>query len=349
MSQPSKPTGYLKAAAKALRLQRASSRPKGSTAKEPSSTAGSSISSAPCTPTRSSFQHSNGRRLSFNPCQYQHSFHSHHYRPECYDSPVLTLQRRRNNSTQNLMSIGLSALSLASAKSSSASSIAASSKHGRRSGAPALFPIVTIHHLQSGSSTCLSRSKSMPSSSRRRKRASHQSIATLQQKETPAKSTWPDDNDAESGMHFSAEHGTSYMGSLGAVGPSSTPPTPAPGTGTQHKAETYSKPSRSHTHSSLNSSRSYGSIFSTTMPLTESNMSIQSHHSETSLLSAVITASGLPSMDVMMDHVDRRVAADCQAQLVENAHVGLVSDQISVVDQDLIIEPCSARVEMWVN
>lgn len=78
-------------------------------------------------------------------------------------------------------------------------------------------------------------------------------------------------------------------------------------------------------------------------------MSIQSHHSEASLLSAVITASGLPSMDMMMDHVDRRVAADSQAQLVENAHVGLVSEQISVVDQDLIIEPCSARIETWVN
>ncbi|KAF9957672.1 hypothetical protein BGZ70_009435 [Mortierella alpina] len=150
-----------------------------------------------------------------------------------------------------------------------------------------------------------------------------------------------DDNNPESGTHFLAEHGNSYRANLGATEPLSASPTPASGT--------HSKPSRSHTHSSLNSSRSYGSVFSTAMPLTESNMSIQSHHSEASLLSAVITASGLPSMDMMMDDVDRRVAADSQAQLVENAHVGLVCEQISVVDQDLIIEPCSARVETWVN
>ncbi|KAG0214950.1 hypothetical protein BGX28_001156 [Mortierella sp. GBA30] len=115
------------------------------------------------------------------------------------------------------------------------------------------------------------------------------------------------------------------------------------------KQGAYSKPSRSHTYSSLNSNSSSRSAFSTAMPLAESNMSIQSHLSEASLLSAVISASGLPTMDVMMDQVDRRVAADSQAQLVENAHVGLVAAQISVVDQDLLLEPCSARIETWVN
>lgn len=53
-------------------------------------------------------------------------------------------------------------------------------------------------------------------------------------------------------------------------------------------------------------------------------------------------------MDVMMDQVDRSIAADSQAQLVENAHVGLVA-YVSVVDRNLLPEPCSAEIETWVS
>ncbi|KAF9136586.1 hypothetical protein BGX30_011047 [Mortierella sp. GBA39] len=107
-----------------------------------------------------------------------------------------------------------------------------------------------------------------------------------------------------------------------------------------------SRPSRSFTSSSLSSSAS--SVFSTAMPLADSRMSIESQQSESSLLSAVISAGGLPSMDVMMDQVDRSIAADSRAQLVENAHVGLVA-YVSVVDRNLLPEPCSAEIETWVS
>ncbi|KAF8944721.1 hypothetical protein BGZ47_003787 [Haplosporangium gracile] len=107
-----------------------------------------------------------------------------------------------------------------------------------------------------------------------------------------------------------------------------------------------SRPSRSFTSSSLSSNTS--SVSSTAMPLADSRMSIESQRSESSLLSAVISAGGLPSMDVMMDQVDRSIAADGQAQLVENAHVGQVA-YISVVDRNLLPEPCSAEIETWVS
>ncbi|KAF9097540.1 hypothetical protein BGX29_008050 [Mortierella sp. GBA35] len=127
-----------------------------------------------------------------------------------------------------------------------------------------------------------------------------------------------------------------------------------------------SRPSRSLTSSSLSSSTSTtttSSVFSTAMPLADSSMSIQSQRSESSLLpsslssssssllSAVISAGGgglFPSMDEMMDQVDRSIAADSQAQLVENAHVGLVAC-VSVVDRNLLAEPCSAEIETWVS
>ncbi|KAF9123906.1 hypothetical protein BGW39_008603 [Mortierella sp. 14UC] len=105
-----------------------------------------------------------------------------------------------------------------------------------------------------------------------------------------------------------------------------------------------SRPSRSFTSSSLSSA---SSVFSTAMPLADSSMSIQSQLSESSLLSAVISAGGLPSMDVMIDQIDRSIAADSQAQLVENAHVGLAC--VSVVDRNLLAEPCSAEIETWVS
>lgn len=107
-----------------------------------------------------------------------------------------------------------------------------------------------------------------------------------------------------------------------------------------------SRPSRSFTSSSLSSNAS--SVFSTAMPLADSRMSIESQRSESSLLSAVISAGGLPSMDVMMDQVDRSIAADSQAQLVENAHVGQVAF-VSVVDRNLLPVPCSAEIETWVS
>ncbi|KAF9998444.1 hypothetical protein BGZ79_007902 [Entomortierella chlamydospora] len=90
------------------------------------------------------------------------------------------------------------------------------------------------------------------------------------------------------------------------------------------------------------------SAFSAGMRLTDSSMSIQSQMSESSILSAVMTASGLPSMEVMKGQVDKSVAADSQAQLMENVHVGVVA-HISFVDNRLIAEPCSAAIETWVN
>ncbi|KAF9926520.1 hypothetical protein FBU30_003923 [Linnemannia zychae] len=116
----------------------------------------------------------------------------------------------------------------------------------------------------------------------------------------------------------------------------------------------YTRPSRSFTSASLtsnvsiNSNTSSGnSIFSTAMPLADSSMSIQSQQSESSLLSAVISASGFPSMNMMMDQVDRSIAADSHVQLVENAHVGLAC--VTVVDRNMIAEPCSAEIETWVS
>ncbi|KAF9580739.1 hypothetical protein BGW38_002486 [Lunasporangiospora selenospora] len=70
--------------------------------------------------------------------------------------------------------------------------------------------------------------------------------------------------------------------------------------------------------------------------------------SEAAMLSATLSVNGLlPSMEIMLDEVDRQIAADGVAQLVENAHVGLA--HVSVVDSDLLPEPCSAKIEMWVN
>ncbi|KAF8977334.1 hypothetical protein BGZ46_007474 [Entomortierella lignicola] len=88
--------------------------------------------------------------------------------------------------------------------------------------------------------------------------------------------------------------------------------------------------------------------FPADMPSTNSSMSIRSRMSESSILSAAMTASGLPSMEMMMSQVDKSVAEDCQAQLVENAHVGIVT-HVSFVDNRLIAEPCSAAIEIWVS
>ncbi|KAG0086136.1 hypothetical protein BGZ93_000272 [Podila epicladia] len=107
-----------------------------------------------------------------------------------------------------------------------------------------------------------------------------------------------------------------------------------------------SSKSRSQTRSSLSQS-DRSSVLSPTMPLADSNMSIQSHLSESSLLSAAMSASGLPSMDVMMDQVDKSIALDGCASLVENAHVGLA--EVLVVDSHLIAEPCSATIETWIS
>ncbi|KAI1315897.1 hypothetical protein EDD11_000211 [Mortierella claussenii] len=121
------------------------------------------------------------------------------------------------------------------------------------------------------------------------------------------------------------------------------------------------KPTRSMTNTSLSSNSSHNSSLSTmssvssadstAMRLVDSSMSIRSQmssESSSTLLSAAIAASGLPSMDKMMDQVDRSIATDSQAQWVENVHVGLVA-QVSFVDTQLIVEPCSATVETWVN
>ncbi|KAG0332874.1 hypothetical protein BG000_009664 [Podila horticola] len=107
-----------------------------------------------------------------------------------------------------------------------------------------------------------------------------------------------------------------------------------------------SSKSRSLTRSSRSQS-DRSSILSAAMPLADSSMSIQSHLSESSLLSAAMSASGLPSMDLMMDQVDKSIAMDGWASLVENAHVGLA--EVLVVDSHLIAEPCSATIETWVN
>ncbi|KAG0051479.1 hypothetical protein BGZ83_003723 [Gryganskiella cystojenkinii] len=108
-----------------------------------------------------------------------------------------------------------------------------------------------------------------------------------------------------------------------------------------------SRPIRSLTSSSLVSNQSS----TTTMTMTQvdsSSMSIQSHMSEASMLSAAMSASGLPSMDMMMDQVDKSIAADRRAQLVENAAVSV--PHVTYVNRlSLMAEPCSAKVETWVN
>ncbi|KAF9907843.1 hypothetical protein EC991_010441 [Linnemannia zychae] len=447
MSQPSKPaTAYFKAAVKVLRLQRALSRSKSSKSKDSASPANSS----PCSPTTPSFQHTNGRRVSFlhyhnhnhnhnhhhNHSHHSQSHHVRHYRSESFDTPLYTLQCRRNtNGNHNHTTVASSTGQHSSATSVShmhackevilfSSALPSTPKHSRRSASPATFPVFSIHHSQQQqqqkqppASSSLSRSKSMPN--RRWKRASHQVVVVPQHLDiwvaglasatyesnvylprrnqslrsrdsTASMSSAPpsptlmhslpqeneEDNREETTLSDTCEGGvqaevldrdferipnptvsdsgpTRIDVTTAALQRSNAFKTPMVSQASEQEQEDAtsprkttpgSRPSRSFTSSSLSSA---SSVFSTAMPLADSSMSIQSQLSESSLLSAVISAGGLPSIDVMMDQVDRSIAADSQAQLVENAHVGLAC--VTVVDRNLLAEPCSAEIETWVS
>ncbi|KAF9298671.1 hypothetical protein BGZ88_005396 [Linnemannia elongata] len=453
MSQPSKPaTAYFKAAVKVLRLQRALSRSKGTSASKDSSSTSSPTNSTSCTPTTPSFQHTNGRRVSYlqyhkthklhhNHNHHQHhsqSHHGRHYRSESFDTPLYTLQRKRHTVSSSSPS---SSFSYSTGHHSPSSAASLSHKHGvckevillpstpnkhsRRSASPATFPAFSIQQQQQkASASSLSRSKSMPN--HRWKRASHQVVVVPQHLDVWAAGLAPAGTYETSNVYlprrslsvrskasstismssappsptFSPQHqdqevkeialsNTSEGGvqeevldraferisnpTVSDSGPTSIDATPTAvtilqrsnaikttsplhqsgdekatgGSPTKTTATAPgSRPSRSFTNSSLSSNTS--SVLSTAMPLADSRMSIESQRSESSLLSAVISAGGLPSMDVMMDQVDRSIAADSQAQLVENAHVGLVA-YVSVVDRNLLPEPCSAEIETWVS
>lgn len=377
MTQPFKPAAYLKAAAKILRLQRALSRSKGSKSKDSSSSSLNSIS-VPCSPTTPSFQHSNGRRLSYSQHHYSsQTLHHYHHNYEHHHDSIYTIQRRRTANPQASSSTLKPDLILYTSGPSS------TSKLTRRSGPPG--PVVTFHH--PSPAPTLTRSKSMPL--RRRKRVSYsypvppanspsQPTSGPTNSETPclpthkrsscgtyAKSyeasttsceTTVSSTDTAAGEHevldkeqqqkpgnLSTTNTTSTsrptpMGALTSITPSRPP--------LSILTDLASKSLRSQTRSSLSQSDK-SSVFSTTMPLADSSMSIQSRLSESSLLSAAMSASGLPSMDVMMDQVDKSIAMDSWASLVENAHVGLA--EVLVVDSHLIAEPCSATIETWVN
>ncbi|KAF9550635.1 hypothetical protein EC957_011950 [Mortierella hygrophila] len=450
MSQPSKPaTAYFNVAVKVLRLQRALSRSKSASKPKDSSSASSPANSTPCTPTTPSFQHTNGRKVSYLQChnnrnqndkhRHNHNHHQyHHYRSESFDTPLYTLQRKRHT----VSSSPSSSSSYSTGHHSPSSSASLSHKHGvckevmllpsapnmhsRRSASPATFPVFSIQQQQQqkASVSSLSRSKSMPN--RRWKRASHQvvvvpqhldawvaghappaayetnnvylprrSLSTKSRASSTINMTSPLPSPTSSPQHQDLEEKETALSDTceGGVqeevldrafaripnptvsdsGPTSIDATTtavttlqrsnaikatspsqqngdeqATGESLRNTTDTTpgSRPSRSFTSSSLSSSAS--SVFSTAMPLADSRMSIESQRSESSLLSAVISAGGLPSMDVMMDQVDRSIAADSQAQLVENAHVGLVG-YVSVVDRNLLPEPCSAEIETWVS
>ncbi|KAF8931117.1 hypothetical protein BGZ58_007809 [Dissophora ornata] len=415
MSQSSKPatSSYFKAAAKVLRLQKAPNRAKATKAKESSATS----VTAPGTPTTPTFQHGNGRRLSYN--QYvhhhhqlqQHYHHHQHYRPEHYDTPLCTLQRHRSTSGNIPPAMGQYSTVAANHKPMAkdvcvySSTMPANSKLYRRSGPPSMFPAITIHHSQTPSTspaysthTSLARSNSMPN--RRWKRLSYQAASvhptpqpdlwTTTPSMTPIPGQVPihatpsspcgsvttsrvgvnpspqaDEHEGETGQsrvsnalttqpHSRVQSngllaGTADKSDIATVLDHSTSEFTPDSSSTASQPEIsrataifgYTRPWRSHTSSSNSS------VFSTAMPLADSSMSIQSQLSESSMLSAAMTASGLPPMDVMRDQVDKSLAADSQALLVKNAHVGLA--HVSFVDHQLIAEPCSAAIETWVN
>ncbi|KAI8356044.1 hypothetical protein B0O80DRAFT_448577 [Mortierella sp. GBAus27b] len=341
MSQPSKPAAsYLKAAAKMLRLQKTSSRSKGKAKESPATSPMSTTRSS----TDPSFQHCNGRKLSYN--QYLH----HHYR-EHLDSPLYALQRRQH--------------STASSTSSSHSKVAPSPTHAtkhqhRRSGPPSVFMLAAHHHHSqhngtpsSKTHTSLARSQSMPNRHRKRN-LHHQAMMALPSTLDQPLDIWPS---AHSKIPTTAVAPT-------LPGTSITTTTGPRAMDSDHRV----KKDQVHSTSDLNASEPLISPTTTTtnddndndndndnddlrisrsVSRADSTASAQSHLSEVSMLSIAITAHGLPSMDAMKEQVDRRLAADSEAQLVENAHVNL--PHVSFVDMRLIVEPCSAAIETWVN
>lgn len=331
MSQPSKPAAaYFKAAAKILRLQKTPSQPKGAKAKaNVSANANAKEPSTPstsCTSTDPSFQHSNGRRLSYTQCLNQY-----HCRSEHMESPLYTLQRRQHSTA-----------STSPSHSKAAPSFTLTAHHYRRSKPPSVFS-VTIHHSQHptpSTLSSLSRSQSMPS--RHKKRHQHQPNALPLDRQSDL---WSSAFSSIIVAVVPTSPRTPSTHSLEAV---ARHPTRTSATDLGHRIRTQvpsnsdlSKPI-THAAGKNDDSRALRS-----MSRTDSTVSVQSHHSEASTLSIAITANGLPSMDAMKDQVDKSLAADREAQLVENAHVGM--PHVSFVDRRLIVEPCSATIETWVN
>ncbi|KAF9159220.1 hypothetical protein DFQ26_006807 [Actinomortierella ambigua] len=86
------------------------------------------------------------------------------------------------------------------------------------------------------------------------------------------------------------------------------------------------------------------------------SMSIQTYESEQSQLEANLRHHSdiLPTMDEMMAKVGHCLASeggDHCAQLVEYDAARTVAQYVEVVDppQIAIVEPCSAKIETWVN
>ncbi|ORZ07205.1 hypothetical protein BCR41DRAFT_360187, partial [Lobosporangium transversale] len=204
MSQPTKPTSYLRVAAKILRTlnrsndKKSSTKPKDSTKTTSSSISESFTSTASTT---SSFQHSNGRRLSYShhhPASFQH--HHQTYRTEKYDSPLYTLQRRRNTDSTLPAPGTIKAQHCTTAAKTTPKDVlsfpsptrsmttVSASKTCRQSGSPTIRPLINSHYdvqhtptsfspsASVSSSTSLSRSNSLPNY--RRKQIPSQ-IATL--------------------------------------------------------------------------------------------------------------------------------------------------------------------------
>lgn len=317
MSQTSKPAAasYFKAVAKIL-LQKTSSRSKGTKAKESSAISMSTSR----TSTDLSFQHCNGRRLSYT--QY------HRYRSEHTDSPLYTLQRRQHSTASST-----------SNHSKAAPSSALATKHQyRRSGPPSVFSVLTAHSRRTATHpsthTSPGRSQSMPTS-RHRKRHLHQAIALPLDQQLDI---WP-----------------SVCSSISVAVPPISPGTLTTIKSSAKNSDHRGKKDRVHFVADSDASEPIcratsdngDSSTSRSMSRAGSTASVRTHLSEVSMLSIAITVNGLPSMDAMKDQVDKSLAADSEAQLVENAHVSL--PHVSFVDTRLIVEPCSAAIETWVN
>ncbi|KAK3829398.1 MAG: hypothetical protein J3Q66DRAFT_395592 [Benniella sp.] len=323
MSQPSKSVAaYLKAAAKILRLQKMPSQPKGSKPK-PKPKEPSTIPSSSRTSMDPSFQHTNGRRLSYSQCLSQH-----HCRSEHLESPLYALQRRQNSTASSTPP-----------NHSKAAPCALTAKHHyRRSGPPSVFS-VTIHHSQypspSSAHASLARSQSMPTPYK--KRYQHPPNALRLDRQSDLRSS------VISSITVAVAPTTSRALTTHSLGAVARHPT-------KMSAKDLNCRVRTQVHSGSISPTVCMSGDSRTLrsvSRTDSTMSVQSQLSEASTLSIAITANGLPSMDAMKDQVDRSLAADSEAQLVENMHVGL--PHMSFVDRRLIVEPCSATIETWVN
>jgi len=272
-----------------------------------------------------SFQHTNGRRFSYSQCLSQYLGRSEHL-----ESPLYALQHRQNST----------ASSTPSNHSRAAPCALTAKPHHRRPGPPRVFS-VTIHHSQYPSpSAHASLARSQPMPTRYKKRHQHPPNALRLDRQSDL---WPS---AISSITVAVAPTTSSALTTHSLEAVVTHPTC-----TKMSAKDLNCRVRTQVHSGSHITHTVcigaDSMTLRSVSRTDSTMSVHSQLSEASTLSIAITTNGLPSMDAMKDQVDRSLAADSEAQLVKNVHVGL--PHVSFVDKRLIVEPCSATIETWIN